>query len=88
MDSKTTYRAMIYAGIAIMHFYRDDVDMTTENGTLGEFAERNKELRKRVFDEVLKTFNYELSHNQIGSIFRGYLANSISIANTEPYAQS
>lgn len=87
-ESKTVYRAMIYAGIAILHFYRDDFDTAPEKVTLVEVADRNKDLLKRVSDEVVSTFNYRLSHHQIGSILNGYLANSKSITDTEPYVLS
>lgn len=82
------YRAMVYAGVAIIHFYRKDVVPFVQGETLGEFAKKNDVVMKRVFEEVLATFKYELSHHQIGLIVSSYTAESNSVHGTTPYNPS
>lgn len=79
IDSGHLYKLAIYFGIATLHFYRKDVIPLNEGETFGSFAEKNKTVLKRVFDETLALGQYELSHEQMGSIIKGYTSNSTSI---------
>jgi hypothetical protein len=80
MDTSEKYRLMIMFAVATMHFYRNDITVV-EGENLGEFAERNKAVMSRVFDEALNTFNYELSHRQIGQAIQAYLCPPCSMAD-------
>jgi hypothetical protein len=72
------YRLMIMFAVATMHFYRDDISIV-QGETLGEFAERNKPVIDRVFEEALN-FGYEISHAQIGQAIKAYLCPPSSLA--------
>lgn len=75
---------MIHFAIATMHFYREDIVPLKEGETLGVFADKNKALIKRVCEEALNLFQYELSSKQIGSAIAGYCAKAQSVMKTNP----
>ena len=77
------YKMLIYVAVATLHFYRKAIIPLNDGELCGVFAEKNKEVLKRVFDEVLIRFNYELSSNQIGAAVKAYSLSGISVADTE-----
>ena len=81
------YRLMIYFGHSTMVMYSKDIVLDAKM-TYGEFADINKDLIKRVCDESLSIFNYELSHEQIGRIIKVYISSALnpqSVKDTEVY---
>lgn len=70
---------MIYFAVATLHFYRKDIIPLEEGANLGSFAENNKDIIKRVIEESLSLFNYELSHEQIGKAIGAYVASPQSV---------
>ncbi len=79
---------MIYFVHATLHIYAKDTKIN-KGGTLGEFAKNNPELIKRVEQEAINIFGYELSSNQIGAGIGSYLTsvlNPSSVFETEAYA--
>ena len=76
------YRLMVYFAVATLHFYRADIAAVRGPQTPGEFAATNKDVIKRVLDEALNLFNYELSHEQISRAVVAYMAPGQSVANT------
>ena len=83
IKSSQLYKLAIYFGIATLHFYRKDVIPLNEGENLGVFAEKNKEILKRVFDETLLQMQYELSHEQMGRIVAAYTSQALSVHDTE-----
>lgn len=78
------YRMAIYAAVATMHFYRDDIVAPAHaEETLGVFAQRNSEVIKRMTDEVRHYFGYELSHHQIGAAIGAYLGSPSRMADAQ-----
>lgn len=65
------YRAMIYSAITTFFIYSDGIDTACEKTT--EFREKNPAAVKRIFEEILSVFNYELSWNQVDIAIAGYL---------------
>jgi hypothetical protein len=66
------YRLMIYFALGTIHFYRSDIS--------------NRDiLFKRVSEEAINMFNYELSLHQFEIAYGIYLSDPQSIANTEAY---
>ena len=43
--------------------------------TVAEFMKENEDVTKRVFDEALSIFNYELSHEQMARASYTYLSS-------------
>ncbi len=76
------YKLMVYFAVATLHFYRADIVAVRGPKTAGEFAERNKDVIKRVCDEALNLFNYELSHEQVGRAVIAYMTAGLSVTNT------
>jgi hypothetical protein len=66
------YRLMIYFAHSTMVIYEKTIE-SNSNMTIGEFRGKNKDVVKRVFDEGLSIFNYELSWNQIDAAIAVYL---------------
>lgn len=87
-EGQRWYRAATYFGVATMHFYRDDILPLTPMQTLGDFADANAVLIKRIFDETLASLNYELSHEQMGRVIAAYLARSARLADPAPYDEA
>ncbi len=83
IESSKLYKLAIYFGIATLYFYRKDIVPMNEGENLGVFAEKNKEILKRVFEETLALMQYELSHEQIGNIVRAYTSQALSVHDTE-----
>ena len=81
--SSERYRMMIYFAVATFHFYRKEIVSCAEGETLGDFAEKNKDIVKRVVDEARSLFKYELSHEQIGTAIGAYLAPAQAVSKTE-----
>lgn len=77
------YRSMIYAAVGTLHFYRKDIIPLEEGEKLGVFLEKNREIVKRVIEEVFNLFQYKLSHEQIGKAIKAYTAPGQSVADTE-----
>lgn len=78
------YRLMIYFAVATLHFYRGSIVAVRGPQTPEEFREKNKEVVKRVFDEALSLFKYELSHEQMTRAIAAYLAKGQKVENTSP----
>jgi len=78
------YRLMIYFAVATFHFYRNDIIPLEVGERYGVFAEKNKAVIKRVCDEALTLFQYELSDEQIGRAVKAYTAEPRPLATTEP----
>lgn len=78
------YRLMIYFAVATLHFYRADIVAVEGSQTPKEFADRNKDVLKRVEDEALNLFRYELSSEQMGRAICAFLAPGQSVTETEP----
>ena len=83
IESSQSYKLAVYVGIATLHFYRKDIVPLNEGENLGVFAENNKEILKRVFDETLLQMQYELSHAQMGQIVAAYTCQGLSVQGTE-----
>lgn len=83
-ESRRIYSLMIYVAVATFHFYRDEISNTEPGETLGAWAEKNKQVRNRVFTEILEVFNYELSDHQMGIAISAYLCPSARIEVTGP----
>jgi hypothetical protein len=80
------YSAMKYVAIATFLFYSKGID--TDCTTVSEFREKNPEVVKRVFDETLNVFQYELSWSQVDSAIVGFLTalkNPLDVKTTEIY---
>ena len=75
----TTYRAMIYAAVATMHFYRKDIVDINPGEVYGVFHEKNQKVMRRVLEELLNLFNYQLSSEQLGKAIKAYLHESQSV---------
>lgn len=84
-NGTTWYRAAVYCGVAIMHFYRADISPFVPGESLGAFAERNAAVVKRVKDEMVSTFGYELSYRQMGAVLSGWCEPAMRLADSEPY---
>jgi len=81
------YRLMIYFAHSTMVLYSKTIQ-THMKMTVSEFIEENKDVIKRVFDEGMGIFNYELSHEQMARASYCYLSslyNPQSVNNTETY---
>lgn len=80
------YRAMIYFAVATMHFYREDLAAPPAGGIIEDyedFAKNNSDVMKRVFDEALRYFHYELSHEQMSRAVRAYLMPSCRLTDKD-----
>lgn len=75
------YRLMIYVAVATMHFYRAEL-VTFDPDNVKEYMERNKAVMSRIFDEVLNTFGYELSIEQMHRAIVAY--RSFPCSMSEP----
>jgi hypothetical protein len=82
MPFSDQYHLMIYFAVATLHFYRKDIVPIKEGEVYGVFAKKNKGVLKRVSDEALSLFNYELSHEQIGRAVKSYCAEAQSVRGT------
>lgn len=78
------YRLMVYFAIATLYLYRTDIVAVRGQQTPDEFMERNKSVIKRVSEEALNLFHYELSGEQMGRAVVAYLAPGQSVARTQP----
>jgi hypothetical protein len=76
------YRSMIYAAVATLYFYRDELIPVGEGKTetLGAYASRNAPVIARVVEEVKVYFGYELSSEQVGSAINAYLCSSSKLS--------
>jgi hypothetical protein len=83
IESSKLYKLAIYFGIATLYFYRKDVIPLNEGENLGKFAENNKDVLKRVFDETLEVMQYELSDEQMYRIISAYTRQALSVRDTE-----
>lgn len=70
--SAFNYRAMIYFAHSTMVMYQKTIVSHAEM-SVGEFREKNEDVLKRVFDEGLSIFSYELSHEQMNRAIYVYL---------------
>ncbi|MEQ1500537.1 MAG: hypothetical protein ABL917_04185 [Parcubacteria group bacterium] len=73
------YRAMIYAAVATMYFYRKDILPLAEGENLGSFYQKNRAVMDRVCEELNNLFGYELSHEQVGKAIRAYICPAQSV---------
>jgi hypothetical protein len=83
IESSKLYKLAIYFGIATLYFYRKNIVPLNDGENLGMFAEKNKDILKRVFDETLEDMQYELSHEQMGKIVSAYTSQALSVHDTE-----
>ncbi len=83
IESSKLYKLAIYFGIATLYFYRRDIIPINEGENLGVFAEKNKDILKRVFDETLELMQYELSHEQMGNTVSAFSSQALSVHDTE-----
>ena len=83
IESSELYKLATYFGVATLYFYRKDIVPLNEGENLGVFAEKNKQILKRVFDETLEVMRYELSHAQMGMIVSAYTCQALSVHDTE-----
>lgn len=65
------YRLMIYFAHSTMMIYDKGI-IIREDMSIDEFRTANPELIKRVFDEGLSIFNYELSMEQMDKAIKVY----------------
>ena len=77
------YRGMIYFAVATLHLYRGSIVAVRGPQTPEQFWERNKELVKRVCDEALTLFAYELSSEQINRAIWAYLQPGQVVSETK-----
>ena len=86
------YRSMIYAAVATMYFYRDDVaEVSTSGSTQGAidvFRDKNRKIVERVFEEIGNLFDYELSWHQMDTAIVAYLMTARSIEKPAATHQS
>jgi hypothetical protein len=80
MTSAQIYKLMIYFATATLYFYRGDIVNIEPGETLGDFANKNKAVISRVFEEALNIFGYELSSEQIGKAVYAYLCLPTSLS--------
>lgn len=79
------YRAMIYAAVGTIHFYRKDFVPYEEGDTYGTVMEKNKVLAKRLREEIQNVFDYELSDLQIAKALDAYGTEGQLVAETPAY---
>lgn len=77
------YRLMTYFAVATLYFYRSSIVAVRGPQTPAEFAERNPEVLKRVAEEGLSLFNYELSHEQMMRAIAAYLTPGQKVEETK-----
>ena len=81
------YRLMIYFAHSTLVMYSATI-VSSKEMNVGEFMEQNKDVIKRVVQEGLNIFNYDLSYNQIGTASYTYLNSKYypqSVKNTDAY---
>ncbi len=81
------YKLMIYFAVTTMLIYKKDTVLESDMSPYS-FYKKNPELMKRVFEEGVNIYNYEMSHNQIMKACYIYLSaeyNPTSVHETEPY---
>lgn len=78
------YRLMIYFACATLYFYRTSIVVTHGAQTPEDFARHNQDVLRRVNDEALSLFNYELSSDQMGRAVASFLAPGQSVAHSLP----
>ena len=79
------YRAMIYATVGTIHFYRKDYVPYIEGDNYGTMVEKNKILVGRLREEIKNVFDYELSDLQVAKALDAYGAEGQSIADTTAF---
>lgn len=85
MAHSKKYRAMIYAAIGTIHFYRKDLAPSPPGTTYGEMTENNRVLVDRVREEIISVFDYELSDIQMAKALDAYGADGQSVADRPVY---
>lgn len=75
-------RKMVYFAIATLYLYRCSIAAVRGPQTVPEFIARNELVIKRVRDEAISLFGYELSQEQIGRAIFAYLAPGQRVENT------
>ena len=81
------YRLMIYFAHSTMVMYSKDIKCD-EKMSLEEFINLNPDLIKRISDESISIFEYELSYNQILAAIHVFLNSKYkpsSVSETEVY---
>jgi len=81
------YRLMIYFAVATLHIYSNGIDLS-DCYNRNRFREKYSNIIKRVFDEALSIFNYELSSEQIDKAISVFILNTLNPQNvnsTEVY---
>lgn len=81
------YYKVIYAATATIHLYSKNV-IVNPGMTIGQFMETYANLCRRVSDEILSIFQYELSANQLEKAVYLYMSgvlNPQDVEDTEVY---
>lgn len=90
MKMSDTYTQMIYVAVATMHLYSKNI-VVSHGMTVEQFRENYSKLCKRVFDEVLSIYNYELSFEQMNRSIYAYMSGVIApqdVDKTEVFANN
>jgi hypothetical protein len=78
---------MIYFAHTTLCFYQKTIECD-QKMSVEEFCKKNDLVVKRVCDEAVSIFNYNLSHEQVNRGVHAYLIsrfNPSSIIDTEPF---
>lgn len=81
------YRLMIYFAHSTMVMYSGSI-VDNKKMNVADFRKQNELVCKRVFDEGLSIFNYELSDEQMNRASYVYLSSKYrpqSVENSKPY---
>ena len=76
------YRLMIYFAVGTLHLYRKDIVPLERGEGVEIFRKKNEATVKRVFDEALSLFCYELSYEQVDRAIFAYCAPAQSTSDT------
>jgi hypothetical protein len=73
---------MIHFIVATLHFYRTDIKVVRGEQTVEQFKTNNEDVVKRVYDEAVSLFSYELSSAQMDCGIKAYIMKGTSVKNT------
>jgi len=77
------YRSMIYFAVATLYSYEKDIIPLKEGEKTSVFMDNNKDILKRVCDEALSLFSYELDYSQVRCAIEKYSIPAQSIKDTD-----
>jgi hypothetical protein len=84
------YRLMIYFAHSTFCIYQKTIKCN-EKMSINDFRNENELVVKRVFDEALSIFNYELSYEQMNRAIRVYFQSKLypsSVIETKTFQMS